>query len=336
MKVLVLVDPESIHPEDPQFENGHESTLTEVEYHVPEALRHLGHEVSVLPFDPNILTTIHEIKASAPQLIFNLTEHYSGNRQMDLHIVALLDMLHLPYTSTSPTGLMLCRHKGICKRILGHHRVKIPTFVTVPLGKARVTKRLRYPIIVKPVMEDGSDGISLSSLVHNEQELKERIIQVHERMKQATICEEFIEGQELYVGILGNKRLHVLPPREIAFDHHDVSGPIIATSKVKRDEAYRKKWKITYRHAELDPVLEKRVAKIGKRIYRLLQLKDYGRIDLRVTPEKEIYFLEANPNPDLSMGDKVAEAAEKAGIHYSQLIDRILRLAIKRKTLHKS
>jgi D-alanine-D-alanine ligase len=330
MKIALLVDPESIVPEDPQFEGSYESLLTEVEFHIAETLRHAGHEAMALSFSSDVAETFTQLRAMAPDLIFNLTEHLGGSRQMDFHVAALLDMLKIPYTGSGPEGLMLCRDKGMCKRILSHHQFKVPNFITVPRGKRASTRRLRYPVVVKPVMEDGSDGISLASLVNTEEELRERVRYIHEHIKGAAICEEFIEGRELYVGILGNQRLQALPAREIRFGTSGSKGPVIATARVKQDEAYRKKWNISYTHADLPEALEKRVARVSKRIYRLMKLRDYGRIDLRVTPAGEVYCLEANPNPDLTAGDEIAEAAEKAGIEYDQLISRIVNLALRR------
>jgi len=329
MKMVVLIDPEAWQPDDAQFEEGNEETVLDVEFHVTETLRELGHEVRVIPFDADIRTTIDALTEAAPDMVFNLTEHHAGERRMDKHIATLLELLRLRYTGAGPVGLTLCRDKALCKRLLSHHRIRVPRFIMLPIGKTSVPKRLAYPLMVKPGFEDGSDGISLASLARNEKDLAERVAMLHERMKQPVICEEFIEGREIYISITGNQRLHVYPAREVRFTNPD-AGPQIATARVKLDEAYRRKWGIEFTDARLPEDLAARVARAGRRIYRLLQLRDYGRIDIRLTPEGQVVFLEANPNPDLTMGDEVAESARRDGVDYTQLIARILNLALRR------
>ena len=193
-----------------------------------------------------------------------------------------------------------------------------------------MAKSLQYPMVVKPAYADGSEGISNASLVSNEELLKDRIRLVHERWNQPAIAEEYVTGRELYVSVLGNKRLSVLPPREIFLSRTSDNGPIHATYRVKWDQEYRKKWNITFGLADLEESVMAHIAGVCKRVYRILQLQDYGRIDVRLTPENRLVILEVNPNPDIAFGDEVAESAEKAGIPYRQLIDRILRLALKR------
>ena len=330
MKIIALIDPETFAPDDPQFEQGLDHVLRLLEYHVVEALRILGHTVDVMPFELDILQTLQQIVDTKPDLIFNLTEHFRGDRQMDMNIASLLELSGYPYTGTGPSGLLLCRDKALAKTILNHHRVKVPDFASLPVGTTRLQRRMDYPMIVKPALMDGSDGISRSSIVFNETELAERAEMLHSRTQQPVICEAFVHGREIYVGVLGNRQLTVLPARELRFDASAEEGPKIATARVKLDEAYRKKWNIQYTFAELDPEMERKIARVCKRIYRVLHLRDYARIDLRISPEGVIYCLEANPNPDLTMGDELSEAAERAGISYEQLIARIVHQARRR------
>ncbi len=330
MKIVVLVDDETVFRDDPDFEGKTDPVREGMEFHIIEALRHSGYEVEVAPFTADVIRNIQRLIETKADLVFNLTEHFRGDRRQDVNIVALLELLGLPYTGTGPTGLMLCRDKAACKRILSHHHIRLPQFITVPVNRKRPRGRMRYPALVKPVYEDGSDGISLASLVHTDEELRERVGVIHERMRQPAICEEFIEGREIYVGIVGNERLRAFPAREVRFGRSGEGGPSFATARVKWDEAYRKKWGISYEHANLPDDLERKVARIGKRIYQLLSLRDYGRIDLRLTSANEVVFLEANPNPNLAWGDDLAEAAEKAGIDHHQLVDRIAKLALRR------
>lgn len=329
MKIVLLIDEEAVCHEDPQFETGLDAFLSCVEYHVAETLRHLGHTVEIIPFAGDITAAIDALVGARSDLVFNLTEHYLGDRQMDRNVAALLELLNLPYTGAGPVGLMLCRDKGLCKRILSHHHVRVPKFTMLPPGKIRISKHLPYPLIVKPGFEDGSDGISLASLVHNSKDLAERVAMLHERMKQPVICEEYIEGREIYVAVTGNQRLRAYPAREVRFGGHS-QGPRFATSRVKLDEAYREKWGIEFTDAQLPPELGERASRIAKRVYRLLHLQDYGRIDMRVTAENQLVVLEANPNPDLTMGDEVAEAAQNVGVPYDKLIAHIVNLAVRR------
>jgi len=326
LKIAILVDQEIIVEDDPQLEHGHGAAAEEVEFHVTETLRGMGHETLVIPFLENFLDTVDSLRQCSPDLVFNLTEHHLGDRRKDQHIASLLELMNFRYTGAGPTGLMLCRDKAMCKRILSHHRIKVPDFVSFPMGKNRIRRNFPFPAIVKPRFEDGSDGISLASLVSNREELADRVTMLQERMGQPVICEEYIEGREVYVGITGNDRLSAYPAREVRFAN-SADGPQFATSRVKLDEAYRKKWDITFTDAELSEEMDRKAGQISKRIYRLLQLRDYARIDMRITPENQFVFLEANPNPDLTMGDELAEAAEKSGLSYDDLVGRILRHA---------
>ncbi|HDL77533.1 MAG TPA: ATP-grasp domain-containing protein [Lentisphaerae bacterium] len=330
MKIVALIDQEAFHPEDPQLSGATEAICREMEFHVVEALRLLGHEVEVLPFGPDVEQTIRRLRDISPGLVFNLTEHFRGDRRMDASIAGLLDLLGIPYTGTGPDGMILCRDKATCKRILGHHHIRVPAFATVPRGRRRCPRQVGFPMVVKPQYEDGSDGISLASLVHNEQQAYERIALIHNRLSQPAICEQFVSGREIYVGIIGNRRLYTFPPRELFFGRSGGEGPLIATARVKRDAAYRRKWQITYGNADLSHALMQQVQRISKRIYRILYLRDYGRIDLRIADTGEIVFLEANPNPDLSYGEDLAEAAQQAGIEHPELVRRIVNLALSR------
>lgn len=330
MRILMLTDPEPVPDDDPTLEAKVIAPDSAMEYNVARSLRALGHQTDIMPFGPDVAKNAEALIAHKPDLVFNLTEWFKGNRRMDAHIAALLELLGLPYTGASPIGLMLCRDKAACKRILGHHRIRLPHFITIPPGRRKPNARMIYPAIVKPLYEDGSDGISLASLVQDEAALVERVRMIHEQRKQPAICEAFIDGREIYVGIIGNERLRAFPPREVVFGRTDEGGPGIATARVKWDEKYREKWGIKYIHAELEPELERRIIRICKRIYQYMHIRDYGRIDLRITPDHEIHFLEANPNPNLAKDDELYEAAQKAGLSHPDFIDLIVKQALRR------
>ncbi|MHC4623671.1 MAG: D-alanine--D-alanine ligase family protein [Planctomycetota bacterium] len=329
LKITVLVDAPEIPDNDPDFAGEPEQWTTE--YHVITTLRDLRYKVSVLGAVDDIGTIVNSLAEQKPDIVFNLTEAFRGDRRLDKNIVALLEMLRIPFTGTGATGLILCRDKRLCKQLLGLHKIRVPGFVSLPRNKAvRIPKNLRYPLVVKPALEDSSEGISNASLVNNEDELRERVQFVHERWEQPVIAEEYIEGRELYASILGNRRLFVLPFRECIFDYDRNEGPQLATYRVKWNKEYRQKWNIEFGFADIDASVVKSVERACKRVYHALHIRDYGRIDLRLTPDNRVVILEANANPDLAYGEEVAESAEKAGISYDDFIERILRLALKR------
>jgi D-alanine-D-alanine ligase len=335
LNITVLVDIAEIPSEDPDFLIVPEKPSTE--YNVIQALRTLGYKVSVMAIDDNIEETIANLKEQHTDIVFNLTEHLGGDRNFDRHIASLLEMLDIPFTGAGSTGLLLSRDKTLCKQLLRLYRIRVPRFAALPYNKKiYLPKKLRFPLVVKPALEDSSEGISNASIVANEEALKERVKFVHEKWKQAAIAEEYIEGRELYVSILGNKRLSVLPPRECRFNIEGSKAPCLATYRVKWDEEYRKKWDIQFVFAELEASLLKRIGHVCKKVYRVLQLRDYGRIDIRVNSNNKIYILEANSNPDIAYGEEVAESAEKCGILYEELIDRIVKTAFRRSSAKKT
>lgn len=346
MNITVLVDGTAVPENDRDFAEFPEEQTTE--HHVIHTLRDLGHDVSILPVEENIGQIVDVLSIRKPDIVFNLTEQFGGDRRFDKHIAALLEILDIPFTGSGAMGLMLCRDKRLCKQLLSLHKIRVPGFAFLPLNRAiRVPKALRYPLVVKPAFEDSSEGIANASLAANAEALRERVAFVHDRWQQAVIAEEYIEGRELTVSVLGNKKLVVLPIRECIFGNRDASlvrretsdkrratsdeqGPQMATYRVKFNAAYRKKWNITFGFADLDPAVIKNVERICKRVYRVLQIRDYGRIDLRLTPDSKLVILEANPNPDIAYGEEFAESAHRAGIAYEALMARILQVALRR------
>jgi D-alanine-D-alanine ligase len=233
------------------------------------------------------------------------------------------------YTGARPEGLMLCKDKALAKKLLAYHRVRVPHFVISP--QQRPLKRLRrfiYPAFVKPVGEESSDGISKASFAKSEEEALERARFVHEKFKCDALIEEYIEGRELYLSVMGNRKLNVFPPREIFFNEVPADEPKFATFKAKWDDAYRKKWGIHNGAAsELPAGLEEKLARLARKVYRVLKIRGLGRIDVRLTAAGEIAIIEANPNPSLAREDDFAQAASAAGLEYDVLIQKILDTA---------
>src|SRR5688572_17222034 len=272
-----------------------------------------------------------KLQTFSPDVIFNLADQFRNNRSFDQHIVSFLAMKGIPFTGCGSTGLTLCKHKGISKKILSYHRIHTPDFVIVPRGRRILRpKRLKFPILVKPLKEEASYGIAQASFVENDEQFQERVAFIHEKFDNDVIAEEYIEGRELYVSILGNLRLQVFPIRELVFREVPPDEPKIATYKAKWDESYRKRWGLENQFAEgLEPALVTNIQQVCKRIYHLLTIDGYARLDLRVTSKNEVYFIEANPNPILAEDEDFAQSALKAGLSYPQLIERIIRVGLK-------
>jgi D-alanine-D-alanine ligase len=248
----------------------------------------------------------------------------------DQHVVSYLELLHQPYTGCNPRGLVLARDKALSKKLLHYHRIPVPEFHVFPRGrKIRRPKRLAFPLFVKSATEEASWGISQASVVNDEERLAERVAFIHRQTESDAIAEQFIDGRELYVGMIGNQRLWTFPIWELHFKKA-ADMPVIATTKVKWDVAYQKRLGVTTSAAkDLPEGAEARILKICKRAYRILDLSGYARMDLRMTPEGRVYVLEANPNPQLGYGEDFAESAEAAGISYEDLLQRILNLGMR-------
>ncbi len=330
LKVLALFDAIAPTTLDQDLSAELKTEDWKTEANVLGALRELGHGTEHLAIFDDLDLLRQKLRAFVPDVIFNLADQFKNNRAFDQNIVSFLEMHGVPFTGCGSTGLTLCKHKGISKKILGYHRIRVPEFVTIARGK-RIgrPKRLRFPILVKPLKEEASYGIAQASFVETDEQFKERVQFIHEKCDGDVIAEEYVEGRELYVSILGNHRLQVFPIRELVFQQVPPDEPKIATYRAKWDEEYRKRWGLRNRFAEgLDPAVAGRIEQICKRIYRLLTIDGYARLDLRVTPDNEVYFIEANPNPILAEEEDFAQSALKANVAYPDLIDRIIRLGL--------
>ncbi len=329
LHIMVLVDALTIPDADPEFKEKPETT--NMEYNVVRALRQLGHEVKILGISDQIAPLVESLNHSHPDLVFNLVEVFRDERRFDANIAGLLELAGVAFTGTGSTGLMICRNKGLCKQVLSTRKIRVPGYHVFPIGhKIKLTKSLHLPLVVKPLFADGSEGISNASLVKTDKELVERVSWVHEQMHQPAIAEEYIEGREFYIGVLGNGKLSVLPPYELFFGKEEDGGPVMATYRVKWNKKYQDKWNIRFGLTEVEENVHKNISRVCRKVFKLLQLQDYARIDLRLTPENKVVILEANPNPDISDGEEIAEAAKKIGISYKLLIERIIEMALAR------
>jgi len=319
-----LVPPEDLAQNDPRIEK------MQTEYDVKAALTGLGHDVQVVGVHDDLGPIRKLIEDWKPHIVFNLLEDFAGNSALDYYVVTYLEMLGVPYTGCNPRGLLLGRDKALSKKLLSHHHVEVPDFMVFPHGrKVGRLRKLKFPMIVKSLIEEGSVGIAQASYVENEAQLRERVAALHQMTKGDVIAEQYIHGRELYVTVLGNNRLEVLPLRELVFDKVDQDMPKMATFKVKWDSQYRERWGIDYVFARNLPAgVAERITRLCKRVYRVLDLSGYARIDLRLSPEGKLYVLEANPNPAIASNDECAFAAEKAGMTYTQFIQHIVNLGL--------
>jgi D-alanine-D-alanine ligase len=301
----------------------------QTEADVLACLERLGHQVDTLAVFDDVVSILEKLKEFTPDVVFNLTESFHSNRAHEPNIPALLDLMRVRYTGAKPDGLILCKDKALAKKVLLYHRLRVPHFVISP--ESRPLKRLRrfvFPAFVKPVAEESSDGIAKASFAKSEEEALERAHFIHEKFQCDALIEEYIEGRELYLSVMGNRKLMVFPPREIFFEQMPEDEPKFATFKAKWDDAYRKKWGIKNGPArELPEGLQEKLTRLARKVYRVLKIRGLGRIDVRLTSAGEIVIIEANPNPSLAREEDFAQSAAAAGLDYDQLIQKILDTA---------
>lgn len=331
LRVMMLVHPTLVPPDDLINANDPRMEQYRTEYDVKQALLALGHEVRVVGVYDDLAPVRKTIEEWKPHIAFNLIEDFAGVSAFDYYMVSYLAMMKIPYTGCNPRGLLLARDKALSKKLLAYHRIAVPEFSVFPYGRpARPEARMQYPVIVKSLTEEGSVGIAQASYVENADQLRERVALIHEKFQGDAIAEQYIDGRELYVTVLGNTRLQVLAVRELAFRQAAEGAPRMATYKVKWDPKYRERWGIDYQFAaDLPEGLTERIGKLCKRIYRILDLSGYARIDLRLTPAGELYVLEANPNPGIARDEDSTLSAKKAGIGYTDFIQLILQLGLR-------
>ena len=336
-RVLMMVHHTLVPPDDLSVIDEETYFAMKTECDVRLALDELGHDVRVVGLEDELAPLRQVIDEWQPHVVFNLLEEFRDQILYDAYIVGYLELKGVAYTGCNPRGLVLARDKALSKKILSYHRIKVPGFAVFPRPKTKKSKAkkrpasLQFPLIVKSLIAEGSEGIAQASIVRNDEALMERVRFIHEQVGTDAICEEFIEGRELYAAVVGHRRLNVLPTWELRLDGLPDSAPRIATSKVKWDRKYQEKHDIDVVRAEgLSAQTEAHVAKTARRICKRLNIDGCARIDFRLREDGALYFLEANPNPDLSYGDELAEAAEYSGIAYSDLIQRLIDGALRK------
>jgi D-alanine-D-alanine ligase len=307
----------------------------EVVGQIEHALAGQGHEVSAVAASNQVEPLVAALVSAAPELVFNLAESFDGKSALESSVTGLLNLLDLRYTGSSPAGLLIAGDKSLTKKILTFHEILTPQFATVYRGALDSADDLAFPLIVKPPQEDASIGLTGASVVHDLKQLLERMSALQSEFNGPVLLEQYIEGREFYVGVLGNTNAEALPIIELDFTGFPEGAPRIAS--------WEAKWGTDGEGAgaefagtksvfpeSLDQELATRMQRVAVEAFHALRLRDYARIDLRVSPAGEIYVIEVNPNCYLERQSEFASAAKKFGLEYEALIARIAELALAR------
>jgi D-alanine-D-alanine ligase len=331
LRVLALVHQHLMPPEKVEAGTDITGEPWRTEYDVVSTLRGMGHEVEPLRVHDDLGEIRRMVTEWKPHIAFNLLEGFDDITIFDQNVVSHLELLKLSYTGCNPRGLLLARDKSLSKKLLAYHRIPVPEAEVFRIGRPiRRPKRLQFPLIVKSLTQEASIGISQASVVDSDEKFKERVTFIHESIRTTAIAEQYIDGRELYVGILGNQALQALPVWELFFTNMPEGSKRIATDRVKWSVKYQKKYGIDSGAAkDLPDGVADKIQHVCKRAYRALELSGYARIDLRLDEAGNVWVLEANPNPQIARGEDFAEAAAKMGMNYEAVLQRITNLGMR-------
>lgn len=324
MKIVILHNESALEPPvDPIIEQ------------LSGALRGLGHEAETVIVDRPIDALVAELRRQSPDLVFNITESFHDKSSLDSNIAALLNLLQYQYTGSSPAGLMLAGDKSLTKKVLRFHSIQTPEFATLYRGAVDWAGNLSFPVIVKPPQEDASLGITSASVVHEIKDLFARIDELQTEYQGPVLVEQFIEGREFYVGVLGNANPEALPVIELDFSGFPADRPRIASWNAKWGEDGEGSGAEFAGTNSVFPTnlaeeLVERMQRVAIEAFNALRLRDYARIDLRVSDAGEIYLIEVNPNCYLEREAEFSRAAKQHGLEYDALIARLVDLATAR------
>jgi D-alanine-D-alanine ligase len=330
LKVIMLADEALLPAGDLKDYSEKQRELRKTEFDVRDAIDALGHEVISIGVSDDLSTIRGAIDAHKPDIAFNLVEEFDGIGHFDQHVVSYLELRKQAYTGCNPRGLTLARDKALTKKILAYHGLKVPEFAIFP--KRRATKRpegLAFPLFVKSLTEEGSAGISGASIVHDDEKLKERVEFINRTTNSTALAEQFIEGREIYVGVMGNDRVTALPAWEFVMTKKVDGAPLIASGRAKWDPEYQRQMGLKTGPARLSKKMQAKLADLSKEIYRLLGMSGYARLDYRVTEDGDAYLLEANPNPQIAKDEDFALSAKHVGIDYPALIEQLIHFGMK-------
>ncbi|HET9948976.1 MAG TPA: ATP-grasp domain-containing protein [Longimicrobiales bacterium] len=300
-----------------------------MEWDVTTRLRERGHELMLIEVHDDLTPIRQALDEFEPHIAFNLLEAFDDIVVFDQNVVSYLELLRVPYTGCNPRGLTLARDKALARKLLAYHRIPSPDFTVVPVGRKPVLpRRLGYPLIVKSLTYEASAGISQASVVVNDEQLAKRVRFIHDTLATPAIVEQYIDGRELYVGVLGNHRLRAFPVWEMFFENMQGNNWPIATERVKWNSNYQARHGIETGPAEIPEDVAVKVQHLAKRAYRALELSGYARIDFRMDASGRAHVIEANPNPQLAEGEDFARSAASVGVGYPELLERIMALGI--------
>ena len=329
-RVLLMVHKTLVPPDDVSGLSAADVDEFRAEHDVLLALRRCGHEVRVAGIGDDLANLREAIDAWRPHVVFNLLDEFSGIISYDHYVVAYLELLRQRYTGCNPRGMMLSRDKVLTKRVLATHGVATPAFTHFPFGRRfRAPARVEFPLFVKSATEDASLGISQASVVEDLRSLRERVEFIHDEVQSDALAEEYVDGRELYVGVLGNTKIVALPPWEMHFGTLPRDQARIATHRAKWNRNYQAKHGIrTGKARELRVDQRARLSRLAKQSYRALYMNGFARMDFRLCADGRILLLEANCNPNLTKGEDFAASAKSSGIGYTALVDRIVQLGL--------
>ncbi|MDD5555929.1 MAG: ATP-grasp domain-containing protein [bacterium] len=332
LRITILYDRSPDQSDEKEHELAMAGTGEDAHHHLVEHLSKAGHDVALHGVHDDVKALIAAIESRQPEIVFNLCESFRGDSAMEFHIPALLEMLGARYTGSGPGAIMLALDKGLAKKVLAYHGLWSADFTVYPRGQFDIRpSKLRFPLIVKPLTEDASIGIAESSVVRNDDALAARISYVHEKIGCAALVEEYIEGRELFVGVIGNDRPTILPPMELDFSKAPDDKLKVYSFKAKFDSSYRDKWGIQSVFPEdLKKETLDRIGEITRTAYTALGLRDYGRVDLMLAPDGAVYVLEVNPNPNIAENEDLPNAAAQTGLGYAEFAEKIIKIALDR------
>ena len=329
LRIIVLVHEDLVPPDSLAGMGAKEKLEVKTEFDVISTLKTMGHEVHTIGLYNQLKVIGDALLEHKPHVAFNLLEEFHGYPLYDQHVVSYLELMKQAYTGCNPRGLTLAHDKALTKMILAYHRIQVPSFAVFPLNrKVHRPKRIKFPLLVKSISEEGSVGIAQASVVHDDEKLAQRVEFIHRQNKTDAIAEQYIKGREIYVGLTGNQNIQTYSPWELVMENLPEGAENIATLKVKWDPDYQRKVGVKTRAADLTAEQHKALERLSKRIYRHLFLSGYARLDYRMTEEGQFYLLEANPNPNVARGDDFADSAAHSGLPYEQLLQKIMNVGL--------
>ena len=333
LRILVLLSQELMPPETIPEGVEKEKQPWRTEFDVISTLKQMGHDVIPVGLRSDLEVIAKAREEHKPQITFNLLEDFEGRALYDQHVVSYLELIKQPYTGCNPRGLTIAHDKALTKKILSYHRILVPGFAVFPIGQKVIRpRRLKFPLLVKSVVEEGSVGISQASVVADDQKLAERVEFIHRQTNSHAIAEQYIEGREIYVGVIGNRKLQTYTPWELMITNLPEGALNIATGRLKWNPDYQKKVGLVTKPADLPPELQRKILLLSKRIYRHLSISGYARLDYRLMSDGKCYLLEANPNPQIAKNEDFSDSAAHCGISYPQLLHKIITLGLSYNT----